>query len=355
MTDLKLNYPTIDAEEIVLQNFITENKANFKNYLRFPNYQGSKDDILIASNWLNIDKFVSSKIIDIIVCNSANHSLSCLLQTLKHTHKCIITEPFTYPAFKTIALNNGFELVASDFDNKGLTLEGLEKCYAKTKAKLIYLQPTIHNPTCVVMPLERRIEIAEFARKNDILLIEDDAYRFLHPNPPLRLLDLIPENTFHIFSLSKPFNPFVKTAYLTTPVAFKNEIVDSLRLTSSGSSSLLSSLSAYILTNNRVDNIIAEKRALAIHLQKAITPIIKNLSFQTFDTSFHMWLKLPHGIKSDRIVNELLGKSIVIPNGKDFAVNNSTEKENFIRIALGAEKNIEKLQTAITEVVHAIG
>ena len=87
MTDLKLNYPTIDAEEIVLQNFINENKANFKNYLRFPNYQGSKDDILIASNWLNIDKFVSSNIIDIIVCNSANHSLSCLLQTLKHTHK----------------------------------------------------------------------------------------------------------------------------------------------------------------------------------------------------------------------------------------------------------------------------
>jgi len=354
MTDLKLNYPTIDAEEIALNNFINDRKSSFQEFLSFPNYQGKKENLKIASKWLKIETYTNSNILDIVECNSANHSLSCLLQTLKHNHKSIITEPFTYPAFKTIALNKGFNLYPSEFDSEGLTVEGLEATFAKTKSKIIYLQPTIQNPTCVVMPLERRKSIVEFARKNEIFIIEDDAYRFLHPNPPLRFLDLIPENTFHIYSLSKPFNPFIKTSYLITPSAFKNSITENVRLNSSGHSSLLSGLSAYILENNILNNIIIQKQNVAIQLQERLLPLIKNLSFQTFDTSFHIWVKLPKKIESDVLVNDLLKNNIIVPNGNDFLVDNLFKKENFIRIALGAEKKIDKLEKALNAITNII-
>ncbi|MFK0731135.1 MAG: hypothetical protein ACIWVG_08215, partial [Gloeotrichia echinulata HAB0833] len=75
------------------------------------------ENLKIASKWLQIESFTNSNILDIIECNCANHSLSCLLQTLKQNHQSIITEPFTYPAFKTIALNNGLKLFPSEFDN----------------------------------------------------------------------------------------------------------------------------------------------------------------------------------------------------------------------------------------------
>ncbi len=354
MTDLKLNYPTIDAEEFALNNFISDRKSSFQEFLSFPNYQGKTENLKIASKWLKIETYTNSNILDIVECNSANHSLSCLLQTLKQNHKSIITEPFTYPAFKTIALNNGFNLYPSEFDNEGLTVDGLEETFAKTKSKLIYLQPTIHNPTCVVMPLERRKSIVEFARQNDIFIIEDDAYRFLHPNPPLRFLDLIPENTFHIFSLSKPFNPFIKTSYLITPSIFKNSITESARLNSSGHSSLLSGMAAFILENNVLNDIVLQKQHLAIQLQKRLKPVIKNLSFQTFDTSFHIWVKLPEKLESDILVNDLLRNNIIVPNGKDFLVDNLHKGESFIRIAFGAEKNIDKIEKALIEIVNII-
>jgi DNA-binding transcriptional MocR family regulator len=354
MTDLKLNYPSIDAEEIALNNFIIERKSSFQDFLSFPNYQGKAENLKIASKWLQIETYINSNILDIVECNSANHSLSCLLQTLKQNHQSIITEPFTYPAFKTIALNDGFKLFPSEFDNEGLTIVGLEETYAKTKSKLIYLQPTIHNPTCVVMPLERRKAIAEFARQNDILIIEDDAYRFLHPNPPLRFLDLIPENTFHIYSLSKPFNPFIKTSYLITPSIFKNSITENVRLNSSGHSSLLSGMATFILEKNILNDIILQKQHLAIQLQKRLIPLIENLSFQTFGTSFHIWIKLPEKMESDILVNDLLKNNIIVPNGNDFLVNNLHKRENFIRIALGAEKNIDKLEKALIELMNII-
>lgn len=354
MTDLKLNYPTIDAEEKALNNFIKGRKSFFKEFLSFPNYQGKVENLKIASKYLQIETYTNSNLLGIIECNSANHSLSCLLETLKQNQQSIITEPFTYPAFKTIALNNGFKLFPSEFDNDGLTLEGLEKVYIKTKSKLIYLQPTIQNPTCVVMPLERRIEIADFAKKNNIFIIEDDAYRFLHPNPPLRFLDLIPENTFHIFSLSKPFNPFLKTSYLITPSTFKNSITEKVRLNSSGHSSLLSDMAAYILQNNILNDIILQKQHMAIELQERLTPIIRNLSFQTFKTSFHIWIKLPERLESDILVNDLLENNIIVPNGRDFLVDNLQKGENFIRIALSAEKNIDKIEKALIEIVNSI-
>lgn len=354
MTDLKLNYPTIEEEAAALNDFIVNKKADFAEFISFPNYRGKEENLQIASKWLNIDDLVKSNMLNLIECNSANHSLSCLFQALKSAHQSIITERFTYPAFKTIALNNGFKLYSSDFDKEGLTIEGLEETYARTKSKLIYLQPTIHNPTCAVMPLERRKIIAEFARQNYIYIIEDDAYRFLHPKPPLRFLDLIPENTFHIFSLSKPFNPFIKTSYLITPSSFTDSFTEMVRLNSSGHSSLLSDLAAYILENNILNDIIVRKQNIAIQLQEKFKSLITALSFQTFSTSFHIWLKLPEKMNSGTLVNELFKRGIVVSDGNDFSVDNLHEGEHFIRVALGAEKSIDKIEGALTEIVNII-
>jgi DNA-binding transcriptional MocR family regulator len=204
------------------------------------------------------------------------------------------------------------------------------------------------------MPLERRKAIAEFVRQNDMLIIEDDAYRFLHPNPPLRFLDLIPENTFHIYSLSKPFNPFIKTSYLITPSIFKNSIIENVRLNSSGHSSLLSGMASFILDKDILKDIILQKQHLAIQLQERLIPLIENLSFQTFSTSFHIWIRLPEKIESDILVNDLLKNNIIVPNGNDFLVDNLQKGESFIRIALGAEKNIDKLEKALIELMNII-
>ena len=53
--------------------------------------------------------------------------------------------------------------------------------------KVLYLNPTGSNPTGTTMPAERRREIYNICCKYNILILEDDAYCFMHfldENPP---------------------------------------------------------------------------------------------------------------------------------------------------------------------------
>ena len=176
-----------------------------EQWLKFPPVAGSDSTRDIARKWMHLDDHVS----DVVLANSGNHAITVILETLNPGVSGIITDAFTYPAFKHSALIRNISLHAAGSDSEGLTLAGIEEAYSRTGAKVLYLQPTIHNPTCTVMSLARRQSIADFVKAKDLTIFEDDAYRFLHPSPPPSFLELLPSHTIHVNSLSKPFNPLL--------------------------------------------------------------------------------------------------------------------------------------------------
>lgn len=351
MIDLKLNYPSVEQEVFVLRDYLKElSNRDSTDLFSFPPYRGTEETLRTAADWLNLAPEISN----IVLCNSANHALSCVLGVLRPNHTTVLIEPFTYPAFKTLALRYGYRLKSCDFDDDGLTVEGIEKAVAATDSRLLYLQPTIHNPTCAVMPIERRRQIADFAQAKNLLLIEDDAYRFLHPHPPPSFLDLIPENTVHIASLSKPFNPLVKTAFLAVPVRLTDSIVDWVRTTSSGNSSLLGDFANYILKKNILPGIVNAKKALACERQKIAEKIFERHVYRAFPSGFHLWLKLPKNIKASQISAQAAAENVSIASGADFALDDFEAGEKFIRLSLGAEREDCKLEEGLRKVADLL-
>lgn len=80
----------------------------------------------------------------------------------------------------TNALNairvSGCKLTGIAMDDKGMIPEALETAAKSGKGKYIYLIPNFQNPTGITLPLERRKELYEVARKYDLLIYEDDPY-----------------------------------------------------------------------------------------------------------------------------------------------------------------------------------
>lgn len=71
---------------------------------------------------------------------------------------------------------NNVSLVGIKGDDDGMLPEELEKAIATKPIKMIYLIPNFSNPTGFTMPLERRKAIYEIAKKNKIMIIEDNPY-----------------------------------------------------------------------------------------------------------------------------------------------------------------------------------
>ncbi len=90
---------------------------------------------------------------------------------------------------------------------------------AKTgESKILYLVPTLQNPTTLTMPRERRDAIVEIARRYNLTIVEDDIFRLLDDRvQPPTFYSLAPERTYHITSLSKTLAPGLRIGFVATP------------------------------------------------------------------------------------------------------------------------------------------
>jgi DNA-binding transcriptional MocR family regulator len=105
------------------------------------------------------------------------------------------------------------------------------------------------------------------------------------------------------------------------------------------------------MRTGRLEDIILAKRSVANQIQEEIKPLLTGLSYQTFPTSFHLWLRLPDDADSCVLVRELLSRQFAITGGKDFSPTDSHDGNNFVRVAFGAESKIEKIEAAVKEII----
>jgi DNA-binding transcriptional MocR family regulator len=349
MIDLKFNYPSLVEEGTHIRNWMATQPVK-ESWLTFPPIAGADSTRAIAKKWMKLDTGVS----DVVLANSGNHGITVILETLHPGTTGIITDPFTYPAFKHTASLKNIPLHAATSDQEGLTLKGIEETHERTRAKVLYLQPTIHNPTCTVMSLQRRQSIADFVKANGMMIFEDDAYRFLHSSPPPSFLELLPSHTIHLNSLSKPFNPLLKTAFIAVPHQYVNTITNSIRLTSSGNSGMINAFAEYVITTGIVDELIEKKRKHAQQLQLRVLQELQGLDIQTHPNSFHLWMRLKKNISSTRVSESLGEKGILIPTGQDFETVPTGEGQRYLRVALAAERDEKILGNALRQLKECI-
>lgn len=87
---------------------------------------------------------------------------------------------------------------------------------APEKAKFIYIIPDFCNPSGITMTLAERQELVDFARREDLLIVEDSPYRELRyegEDVPC-IYSLAPERTLHLGSFSKIFAPGFRLGWI---------------------------------------------------------------------------------------------------------------------------------------------
>ena len=127
-----------------------------------------------------------------LLTNGAAGAIESICAAFLDPGDIVITEIPTFAGSLRTMRGKQAEVVGVGMDADGIKLDELEATIDRLEAngrrvKLIYTQPTFHNPTGLTMPLQRRLDLIEVAARRRVLLMEDHAYSELYfdgPPPP---------------------------------------------------------------------------------------------------------------------------------------------------------------------------
>ena len=114
-----------------------------------------------------------------MLISGAEHGIAASLMGLTDPGDVVLVEELTWSGTRALGSLQRLSLKPVAIDDHGLIPEALDAACRASGARMLYTMPTIHNPTTVLMPAERRAEIAEIARAHGLTIVEDDVYGML--------------------------------------------------------------------------------------------------------------------------------------------------------------------------------
>lgn len=167
-------------------------------------------------DYLRSSRGVSCSAEQIILCSGFEYALSLLSQLLRETYNQIAMEDPGYIGARNIFKNNGFKIVPIEVEKDGLNIKALNN----STAQVIYVTPSHQFPTGVVMPIQKRMLLLNWAAAKEGIIIEDDYDSELRYNSrPIPSISSIAgsENVIYIGTLSKALSPSLRVCYMVLP------------------------------------------------------------------------------------------------------------------------------------------
>lgn len=289
----------------------------------------------------------------VVVCNGAQHGVFVCLMAVTRPGDLVLTEALTYPAVKAMAEKLGLRLQGLPMDAEGLLADGFENACRHSGPRVLYCQPTLHNPTTAVMNRARRERIAEIAARYDVAVIEDDVFGYLPPDRPPPLAAFVPELSYFVNSASKSMAPGLRVGYVMAPRGKVQPVRAAVRLSSWMTAPLMAEIARRWIEDGTADALVRWHRSEAKARQKIAANTLEGLPYRSQPFSYHLWLPLPDPWTTAAFVNHVEDKGVRVMPAETFAVGRE-EIPHAVRICLGAAGDHHDLERGLRILAEAL-
>ncbi|MCV6576890.1 MAG: PLP-dependent aminotransferase family protein [Cohaesibacter sp.] len=349
LVDMGMNQPP-PFDNPALQNRMTQSMAYAQQATRLDllmRYQiagGTKRDREAGRQWLS-PLLPDLDLERLIVSPGAQGALLAILSQLAKTGDVICTESLTYPGMRALAAQLSVTLHPLAMDDRGIVPDAFEKACIESKPKALYVTPTLHNPTTLTMPLQRRQALATIAQRHCVPIIEDDAYGALPSKAVPPIATFAPELTYYIGSLAKCVSPALRIAYLVAPNAEKAaHLISSLRATACMASPLTANLASQWIEDGTAKAIVTAVRQESIHRQKCLQSYLPADRIKTDQYAFHAWLSLPSQWQRGEFITQLRSAGVSVVGSDAFTHHDAPQA---VRLGLGSPDNRADLEASL--------
>jgi DNA-binding transcriptional MocR family regulator len=282
----------------------------------------------------------------VVVTSGAQHGLYAVLSSLMGHEGVILSDQLTYYGLKALAPVFQFEIVGVPSDDEGLLPEQLEEACRHMRVKAIFTVPNLQNPSVVTMSLERRIAVANIARRHHIAIIEDDVYGPLLRKRLPTIASLCPELTYHIASTSKILAPGLRIGYLLPPPHGAALAAEAVRTTAWMPAPLSTLIATRWIEDGTAKAILEAQRTEMQARQELARELLPEDLLKSDPACMFVWLRVPAPWRSDDFAANALARGVSTMPASAFAVDRSTI-EHGVRINLACASSREQLARAL--------
>ncbi|MFC6934961.1 PLP-dependent aminotransferase family protein [Actinomadura yumaensis] len=261
---------------------------------------------------------------DVLITSGGQQSLTTVLGALLPPGAPLLVESPTYLGVLAIARAAGLHPVPVPVDADGVRTDLLAEAFAMTGARVLYCQPTFHNPTGAVLSAERRARVLDIARTAGAFVIEDDFARHLgiESGPPPLVARDDDGRVVHIASLTKATAPSLRVA----AVIARGPVAERIRATQLveefyPARPLQETLLELVSSPGWLRHLRAVRTALASRRDATRDAFARSLPHVRVNRpagGFHLWARLPDGTDDTDLAEAALRAGVLVSAGRPF-------------------------------------
>ncbi|WP_201833627.1 PLP-dependent aminotransferase family protein [Microvirga zambiensis] len=286
----------------------------------------------------------------ILITNGAAHGLFLAIAAIVRPGEIVLTEHLTDHGI--IGLSNvlGFTLRGLPTDQEGVLVEAFEEACRAGGVKALVLVPSLGNPTSHVMGAERRLAIAEVARRYGVFVVEDEVYKPMLETPLPSITELLPDLGFFVTSFTKTVMTGLRVGYLVVPPQYSIRVASILRVTSWSATNLPAEIATRWIEDGTAQALIDIQRQEARARQALVAEFLGEHVAQTHPLSLCAWLKVPTRWAEESLVRALAQKNIAVTPSDPFIAGG--HQSAGIRICLGGRLSHAALGRSLQAIAH---
>ena len=310
----------------------------------------------------------------LLVTTGSQQGLDLVARVLLDPHDVILVELPTYTGAISAFRNVQADMIGVRQGADGIDLGELDDTCERLRqggrrARLLYLVPNFQNPTGLLIGLEKRAALLEWADRRDVLIVEDDPYRDLYFEDSATEADVRPlraddraGRVIYLSSFSKTLAPGYRVAWIDAPPA----VAAKMELAKQAADLCTGELDQRVVYQACVRGILDRQapilRAYYQHKRDVMVAALRrelgsDASWPDPRGGFFLWVQLPTSLDADAMNGRAVEHGVVYVAGEAFFVNGSGS--NFLRLSFSApsppriEEGVRRLAAAVREELAA--
>ena len=318
---------------------------------------------------------VTTAIDNLLVTTGSQQGLDLVARVLLDPGDVVLVELPTYTGAITAFRNVQARMVGVRQEADGIDLGALDDTYARVvgeggRVRMLYVVPNFQNPTGLLIRLDKRRSLLEWATRRDVLIIEDDPYRELYFEDsagesqvrPIKADDA-DGRVVYLSSFSKTLAPGYRVAWIAAPapLAAKFEMAKQAEdlLTGSLDQRIVYEACRRGILDRQLPRLrkhYAHKRDVMEHALRRELPDL--VSWPEPKGGFFLWLTLPDAIDADAMIPRAVEQGVIYVAGSAFFVE--ALQPNTMRLSFSAptperiEEGVRRLAVAVRGELEAV-